>query len=153
MNIEIAREVLELGRNHNLSLHGADGSCLHVHWGQVWVTRDGEIKDYIVDAGQSLPINRTGTTLVSAVSDAGLSILRRCAGDQQDVLAEIPVVRDLAGDGSERAVGSFDLVYPSVEDIDRHVARAKRLRARYFVQALQRGWNAVRGIFVTSRTA
>jgi Protein of unknown function (DUF2917) len=157
MNTEIDKEVLRLDRNHNLSLHGADGSCLHVHWGKVWVTRNGDIKDYIVDAGQSLAIDRAGTTLVSAVSDAGLSILQRCAGVKQrmseDVAADIPVVRDRFADGGEGTSGSFDLVYPSAAEIDRHVAQAKQLRARYFAQALQRIRDAIRGIFVTSRAA
>jgi len=150
MNTEIDKEVLRLGRNHNLSLHGADGSCLHVHWGKVWVTRNGDIKDYIVGAGQSLAIDRAGKTLVSAVSDAGLSILQRCAGDKQRVPSDRSVARDCLTDGT---AGSFDLVYPSVAEIDRHVAQAKQLRAHYFAQALQRAWDAVRGIFVTSHVA
>ena len=153
MNTDIDKEVLRLGRNHNLSLHGADGSCMHVHWGKVWVTRNGDIKDYIVDAGQSLAIDRAGMTLVSAVSDAGLSILQRCAGDKQRVPADIHVVQDCLTDGGEATEKSFDLVYPSVAEIDRHVAQAKQLRARYFAQTFRRVSNAVRGIFVTSRTA
>ena len=153
MNTDIDKEVLRLGRNHNLSLHGADGSCMHVHWGKVWVTRNGDIKDYIVDAGQSLAIDRAGTTLVSAVSDAGLSILQRCAGDKQRVPADIHVAQDCRADGGEVTEKSFDLVYPSVTEIDRHVARAKQLRAQFFARALQRVWNAARGIFVMSRTA
>jgi len=153
MNTDIDKEVLTLGRNRNLSLHGADGSCLHVHWGRVWVTRNGDTKDYIVDAGQSLAIDRIGTTLVSAMSDAGLSILQRCVGEKQQTAASMPSVGDHAAVGGDDATRAFDIVFPSVDDLDRHVAQAKQLRARYFTQALQQGWNAVRAIFVTSRTA
>ena len=153
MNTEIDKEVLRLGHNHNLSLHGADGSCLHVHWGRVWVTRNGDAKDYIVDAGQSLAIDRVGTTLVSAMSDAGLSVLQRCDDEKQRALADMPSFGDRAGADGQNATGSFDIIYPSVEEIDRHVAQAKQLRANYFAQALQRAWNAVRGIFVTSHAA
>ena len=153
MNTDIDKEVLTLGSNRNLSLHGADGSCLHVHWGRVWVTRNGDTKDYIVDAGQSLAIDRIGTTLVSAMSDAGLSILQRCAGEKQRVPADMTPFEGRAAGGDQTTAGLFDVIYPSADEIDRHVARAKQLRGRYFAQALRRVRDAVRGIFATSRAA
>lgn len=153
MNTDIDKEVLRLGRDHNVRLHGADGSCLHVHWGRVWVTRNGDIKDYIVNAGQSLAIDRVGTTLVSAMSDAGLSILQRCAGETQRVPTDMGSIGERTEDSGQQATGSFDIIYPSIEEIDRRVVAAKLLRSRYFAQALRRVWNAVRGIFAASRAA
>jgi hypothetical protein len=149
MNTEIHKEVLRLGRNNNLSLHGADGSCLHVHWGRVWVTRNGDIKDYIVEAGESVAIDRIGTTLVSALSDAGLSILERCGAVAQRMASSAGLIGGRADDGGSEAAGSLDLVYPSIDEIDRHVTTAKQLRAHYFAQALRRAWEAIRRVFVT----
>jgi len=153
MNTEIHNEVLRLTRNHNLSLRGADGSCLHVHWGKVWVTRNGDIKDYIVEAGESVAIDRIGTTLVSAMSDAGLSVLERCGSVVQRLASSAGLIAGRADDEGVNKTRSLDLVYPSIDEIDRHVAVARQLRAHYFAQALRRAWNAIRRVFVTSPVA
>ena len=148
MNIEIDKEVLRLGQHQNMALRGADGPCIHVHWGRVWVTRNGDVKDYIVTSGESLAIDRKGTTLVTAMSDSGLSVMQRC-GSATDRSQNVSLLDEAGiGDNVQRATGSFELVYPSIEEIDHRIARAKQLRARYFADALHRAWNAVRRIFV-----
>ncbi|MGD8788891.1 MAG: DUF2917 domain-containing protein [Burkholderiales bacterium] len=140
MHIEIDKEVRNLQQNHNLTLRGGDGSCIHVHWGRVWVTRDGDMRDHIVGRGESLAIDRSGMTLVTAMKDSGVSVMQRC----EPVDAAIANASAAGSDDAE----TYPLIdYPGFDQIDFHVRRAKQLRARYFVAALQRGWNALRRIF------
>lgn len=153
MNIEIDKEVLRLGQHQNVALNGADGPCIHVHWGRLWVTRNGDLKDYIVNSGESLAIDRTGTTLVTAMSESGLSVMQRCrsATDGTDNVS-LSTIDEISND-MESAAGSLEIVYPSIEEIDSRIARAKQLRARYFADALRRAWDAVRRIFVAPAKA
>jgi len=151
MNIEIDKEVLRLGQHHNLTLRGADGSCIHVHWGRVWVTRNGDLKDYIVGSGESLAIDRTGTTLVTAMTESGLSVMERCKPATGESDAAVPAIGIAVTARDDIASALPEVVYPGVAEIDRHVRRAKELRARYFAEALQRGWNAVRSAFMALR--
>ncbi len=153
MNIEIDKEVRRLGQHHNLTLRGADGSCIHVHWGRVWVTRDGDFKDYIVNSGESLAIDRTGTTLVTAMKESGLSVMHRCnpATDEAGA-AGSENKRPLKADGNT-ASSLLGIAYPDFAEIDRHVQQAKQLRANYFADALQRGWSVVRSAVMALRGA
>ena len=72
MNNEIDNAILRLDQHRNLSLRQANGDCIHVHWGRVWVTHTGDLRDYVVSSGESLAIDRPGKTVLTAISDAGV---------------------------------------------------------------------------------
>ncbi len=90
MNIEIDDAILRLGENRNLTLQNNSGACVHVHWGRVWITREGDSKDHIVGSGESLAIGRAGATVLTAMSDSGVSVMQRCNRvAEQDMAADL----------------------------------------------------------------
>ena len=79
MNIELDDAILKLDQHRDLSIREADGDCIHVHWGRVWVTRGGDTRDHVINGGESLAIDGFGTTVLTAMNDAGISVMKRCA--------------------------------------------------------------------------
>jgi len=57
-----------------LTLANARGRSIRVKRGQVWITQDGDIRDYVQVPGQSFVILHTGVVTISAYSEAELEI-------------------------------------------------------------------------------
>jgi hypothetical protein len=144
MNNEIDQSILKLDQHRNLTLRQANGGCIHVHWGRVWVTRNGDIEDHVVSGGESLAIDRPGATVLTAMSDAGVSLMKRCL---QTAAAPGTVMQqgDSAVSGAISRADSSVRDAPQLSEIERRVDRAHRLRARYFGDALGKGLAALRG--------
>ncbi len=142
MNNEIDNAILRLDQHRNLALREANGDCLHVHWGRVWVTRNGDLKDHVVSSGESLAIDRPGTAVLTALSDAGVSLMKRCA----DAAATASVVMQQCGSAVGRSK-SITGDFPGYAEIDFHLDRARQLRARYVGDLLGKAWSALRGVF------
>jgi hypothetical protein len=143
MNTEIDNAILKLDQHRKLSLREANGECIRVHRGRVWVTRDRDIRDHVVNSGESFVIERTGTTVLTAMSDAGVSLMKRCASSagmfgkkaiaqSEEVRSEVVLTNTAGGD------------YPRYREIDRSVDCAHQLRARYVADALRNGWVTLR---------
>ena len=158
MNNEIDNAILRLDQHRNLSLRQANGDCIHVHWGRVWVTHTGDLRDYVVSSGESLAIDRPGKTVLTAISDAGVSLMKRCA----QTAATASVVMQQCGSaiaggatGPENSAPSSTVArantvmrdYPEYAEIDRHVDRAHQFRARYVADALGNAWKSLRCVF------
>ncbi len=145
MKIEIDDAILRLGENRNLTLQNNSGACVHVHWGRVWITREGDSKDHIVGSGESLAIGRAGATVLTAMSDSGVSVMQRCNGvAEQDMAANLKFATTRHGDDGEQAF-TLEVALPSYQQIDRHLARAKQLRARFVGKLLRGEWRSQRG--------
>ena len=148
MNTEIDNAILKLDQHRKLSLQGANGECIHVHWGRVWVTGEGDILDHVVSSGESFVIERTGTTVLTAMSDAAVSLMKRCASSagmfgktdiaqSEEVRSEVVLTNTAGGD------------FPKYREIDRSVNRGHQLRARYVADALRNGWVTLRSALAT----
>ena len=67
-------------RNQSLSRGGvmrvedARGALLHVWEGAVWITQEGDERDYFVAAGKSFRVSRPGLTVVSALRASSLAL-------------------------------------------------------------------------------
>jgi hypothetical protein len=157
MNVEIDEAILRLDQHHNLTLRDANGGCIHVHWGNVWVTRNGDIKDYIVNSGESLAIDRPGTTVLTALRDAGVSLMTRCGRSEATPVTSMKEVGDATGGAKSEALKQYaesddarahavGRGIPDYREIDRHVEYAHQLRASYVGKALRNGWLALRGL-------
>ncbi len=165
MNNDLNAVILRLNSHRNLQLRDAQGDCIHVHWGDLWITQEGDSRDHIVKAGESFAIRNPGTTLVSAFGEAGVSVIEKCqesgvAPAARVDAAELPATRaavdtDLPLDatGRDLQVAADDLnadsfrlnqPHPGVAEIEWHVENAKNLRAAYFAEIVGRGWNALR---------
>ena len=143
MNNEIENAILKLDRHRDLTLRDAGRDCIHVHWGRVWITRSGDGRDHVVNGGESLAISRDGTTVLTAMSDAGVSLMKHCASP--DTKLDRTVREQGADDGLNAALGMSRSAMPSYEEIDRRVDRAHQLRADVFSEAIGRAWASVRG--------
>lgn len=138
MKTEISEAILRLDQHGNLTLGDSKSGCIHVHWGNLWVTRDGDARDYIVTSGESFPFDARGKTVLTAISDAGLSVMERCGSGEVPVRNELPL-------GTSAVQGrQFGDHLPEYETIDRHVHRAGQLRAHYIAAVIGRGWTALR---------
>ena len=79
MNVEIYDAILKLDQHSHLRLNDARGDCIYVHWGRVWITREGDIKDHIVNSGESFEIADFSGVVLTPMNDAGVSVMKRCA--------------------------------------------------------------------------
>jgi len=59
-----------------LPLSDAQGVAVMVMWGKVWLTQEGDIEDHVLHAGDTKRVDRNGLTLMQALDEAAVSILR-----------------------------------------------------------------------------
>ena len=59
-------------KKHNLWNIDGDrrGDVIHCLFGTLWLTQEGDLKDYILDAGQEFWVTRSGTVIVQALDDS-----------------------------------------------------------------------------------
>jgi len=62
--------VYKVHRNESRSLAGRRGMTLRVARGRVWLTRDGDINDYILNAGDSLELAAGGRVVLFGLTEA-----------------------------------------------------------------------------------
>lgn len=74
------------GRTHHLQgaqhlrLDDAAGSTVRAIAGSVWITQDGDIRDIVLNAGDSFTLDRDGMALLSPLGEARFSVTSaRCA--------------------------------------------------------------------------
>ena len=56
-----------LGRGSLMRIEDARGALVHVWEGAVWITQEGDERDYFVPAGKSFRVSGDGLTVVSAI--------------------------------------------------------------------------------------
>ena len=144
MNIDLDNAILKLDQHRDLSIRDADGDCIHVHWGRVWVTRSGDTRDHVINGGESLAIDRPGTTVLTAMNDAGISLMKRCASANTK-FAQPPAVQGSSEVAAPAWWPVFDRAYPEYRDVDRAIHRAHELRAQTIAAGLRNVWTALRG--------
>jgi archaeosine-15-forming tRNA-guanine transglycosylase len=66
--------IVRLRADQHLQLHGALGSAVHAIDGAVWITQDGDIRDIVLEAGQSFVIDRPSDTLLTPLDRAAVRI-------------------------------------------------------------------------------
>jgi hypothetical protein len=74
MRLELQHSVLCLEAGQVLSLDGAEGTILAPQGGTVWVTEEGDVRDHIVEPGQTLRIAQAGRAVVQAMQPASVSL-------------------------------------------------------------------------------
>lgn len=58
----------------SLANTGADRLSVAVTRGAIWITRDGDIRDIVLESGQSLSAHEPGGLLIYGLDDADLEI-------------------------------------------------------------------------------
>jgi hypothetical protein len=74
MRMNLRAPVLSLAAGQVLTLDDAAGTRILARSGTVWVTEEGDTKDHIVDAGDTLIVAHGGRTVVQALNAAWISI-------------------------------------------------------------------------------
>lgn len=66
-----------LSRHQMLTLSQGQGGVLRCDLGQIWVTVDNDRQDFVLKAGESLPLKTTGKVVVQALLAAELHLIPR----------------------------------------------------------------------------
>ena len=113
-------ERLALAQDTVVSVEARAGTALRSLAGRVWITQEGDARDYMVPAGKRYTAARGGRVVVNAVDGA----------------AQVAVswVRDAAGTLARSRVS---LDYDSIAELNR---TARRTRAREIARLVKRGW-------------
>jgi len=69
--MDIARQI---SRNQSISIAARRGMTVRVARGRVWLTRDRDIKDYILGPGESLEIVSDGQVVVFGLTEAFVQV-------------------------------------------------------------------------------
>jgi hypothetical protein len=76
LRLNPAGQLLELTRARHAHLRGAGGWTVRALAGTVWITLDGDIRDVVLDAGQSFRLDRNSPALLSALGSAKVCVMR-----------------------------------------------------------------------------
>jgi Protein of unknown function (DUF2917) len=67
-------ETMNLHNGQHLSLRRAAGWTVRALSGAVWITQDGDIRDVVLQAGQSFVLDRPTTALLTPLAETRVSI-------------------------------------------------------------------------------
>ena len=70
----VLRENVRLERGGFVRIRGASGTRVHVHSGGVWITEEGDPRDYFVPAGGRFKVTSNRLALVSALGGSNLQM-------------------------------------------------------------------------------
>ena len=80
MRLELNQDELCMKRRQILNVRGGIGHVIACHSGSIWVTQEGELRDIILGAGESLALERKGPVLVQALEQSAISLARSTPG-------------------------------------------------------------------------
>ncbi|MEQ1880553.1 MAG: DUF2917 domain-containing protein [Burkholderiales bacterium] len=109
MYVDLAQAGVAIPKHRSVPIRSGPGTQMLVLTGCVWVTQEGDGKDYILASGDAMAVRKTGLTLVMALEDSTVSLA---------------VPEKSGAQPAERH-------YPKGETVDSLTNRAKQLRAEY----------------------
>jgi hypothetical protein len=74
MQLTLKAPVVALAAGQVLTLDDAAGTRILARSGMVWITEEGDSRDHIIDAGDTLIVAHPGRTVVQALKAAWISI-------------------------------------------------------------------------------
>jgi hypothetical protein len=74
MKLNLKTPVVELQAGEVLALDNVAGTSIKARCGSVWITEEGESKDFVIGPGESRVVKRHGLTLVQALKPSWISI-------------------------------------------------------------------------------
>jgi Protein of unknown function (DUF2917) len=60
----------KVSRNRSVSIAGGRGSAVRVAQGRVWLTQDGDARDYVLSAGESMNVETRGRAVIFGLTEA-----------------------------------------------------------------------------------
>ncbi|MFI4930613.1 MAG: DUF2917 domain-containing protein [Burkholderiales bacterium] len=76
MNNELRHPLTELTAGSTLHVRDGQGRAVVVFEGQVWITQDSDLRDIVLDGGESFSLDHPGLTLVQALRDSKLMLVQ-----------------------------------------------------------------------------
>lgn len=92
MALNPAGETLLLRGTQHMQIHDAAGWTVKALAGSVWITQDGDIRDVVLEAGESLTLDRKGPALLSPLGEAKLCVARDAGRCKVQRIAPAPGV-------------------------------------------------------------
>ena len=165
MDFDLTQASVILKAGGSLPLRSARGARVLILWGRVWLTQEGDPKDYVVTAGESVTVDTSGLTVVSALENAAVSVLEPQSQSAAQLgrtnflgrLLSVGAPRHaspgapLGGTTTRKAWALVDRAYPSPEELARHIARAKDLRSQHLGYLFKRLGRMVSRLAKSSR--
>ena len=74
MHLNLRQPVIALEPGQVVALDDAVGTRIVARLGTVWVTEEGETRDYVIGPGDQLVVARPGRTLVQALKPSWISL-------------------------------------------------------------------------------
>jgi hypothetical protein len=75
MDSSMSMALEQLAKGSLLKLRDAQGCGVAVFSGSLWITQEGDLRDVIVEAGDSMRLNRGGLAVIEALADTRLLLL------------------------------------------------------------------------------
>jgi len=75
MDNELRYPLTELAAGSMLRLTNVRGRAIVVFEGRVWITQEGDLRDVVVNGGQSFSVDQPGLTLVQALHPSKVMVL------------------------------------------------------------------------------
>jgi hypothetical protein len=69
-------EAIYLKKHQHLRMHDACGWTVHAVAGTVWITQDGDVRDIVLEAGQSFVLDRKHPAILSPLNEAQIVLER-----------------------------------------------------------------------------
>ena len=61
-------------QGQHVHLHDGEGQVVTAQRGTLWITQDGNVRDWILEAGESVGFDRHADVLITAMSDAAIRL-------------------------------------------------------------------------------
>lgn len=75
MDTSLSLALKQLAQGSLLTLRKAQGRGVAVFSGRLWITQEGDLRDFIVEAGDSVRFDRPGPVVIEALADTRLLLL------------------------------------------------------------------------------
>lgn len=75
MDTSLSMVVEQLADGSLLTLHDAKGRGIAVFSGSLWITQEGDLRDIVAAAGDSVRFDRDGLVVIQALADTRLMLL------------------------------------------------------------------------------
>jgi len=120
MDINLHEATIALPRQAVTTLRGARGLRLVAVTGSLWITQDGDRRDYFLESGEDLDVTTDGAVVVQAQADSRLAVLRPAA-------VRIPLAPAGAARKPRSRIAALLSDWLGPDRID-HMVKAARLR-------------------------
>lgn len=109
MYVDLAQAGVVIKKLQTVPIRSGPGTQILVLIGCVWVTQEGDARDYVLSSGEGMVVSKTGLVVIMALEDSTVSVMQSGATN------------------ASRPEPNF----PSGETLELFMVRAKQLRTEY----------------------